>query len=573
MPTTATVLKQPLLIIVRHFPKLKAAEHEVVERIAAAANELGWATRLVDVDNTFDFKKIAQFEEDADLVLDIHYEYPKFFKPKSVGAVWTPTSFMLDWDLPYVWENQLSHDFLAHTDSKKIIDLLSIYRPNEKFSTLNHAIPLAWQSWIDQASRNEVPRAFYAGINWTKLSGRPGRHNRFFEILDKQNVLDIYGPKKIGHVIPWEGFSSYRGEIPFDGKTILRKARESGISLVLSAEQHFKEGVISSRLFEGLAAGNAIIADRHPFIIKNLGKTARYLDFDRGDDYAARQLCEYVEEFQTDNALLIEAQSTAASIFEKKFNLTDQLEVVLSTSQKIDTPFDDVGVLVVGSSKSNILFRLRSLGFTKIEFTNSELFNFQDMQSLAKSLNFQNFLVLNGNTEFLDGFGSKLGALSIRMTKENAQIGVISTVALSQNGRNFQPVLVPISKSLPLNGLLIKELSSTFQPKVILDTVPGLRIGTLSEISYASPFQETYDFLMKVGKTKESVNVFEESIRTRVTNEIEKNIVSTSSDIAEEIRRLPKSRKTALALALAASIPGIVPLASLAKWIYRKTGK
>lgn len=275
------------------------------------------------------FKNIKRIEKDIDAVLDIHYEYPKFLSAKSIGAFWTPTSFMKDWDLAYVWENQLSHDYLVHTDSPKILKLLQGFRPEEEFGILNHSLPGSWVGWINVAERNQVPHAFYAGINWNKLSGRKGRHHEMFTLLDSADVLNVYGPREIAHVIPWKGFQSYRGEIPFDGKSILQKARESGVSLVLSAEQHLSEGIISSRFFEGLAAGNSIISDGHPFIRKYLGKNGFYLNLERGDKFAADQLLEYMQELRQNPKLLAKQQEFSQNLFTEKFDLTKQLKKIL----------------------------------------------------------------------------------------------------------------------------------------------------------------------------------------------------------------------------------------------------
>lgn len=565
----------PLLIVLRHFPTLKAAEHEVVERIAASAKDLGWKTRIVDIDNTFKFKQIKLIEDEADLVLDIHYEYPKFLKPKSVGAVWTPTAFMKDWDLPYVWENQLSHDFLVHTESQKIVDLLTLYRPNEEFGILNHSIPLSWLDWVHEAPRNQIPRAFYAGINWSKLSGRSGRHNDFFKLLDAKDVLDIYGPKKISHVIPWKGFESYRGEIPFDGRSILRKARESGISLVLSAEQHFKEEVISSRLFEGTSAGNAIIADKHPFIVKHLGKNARYLDLEKGDAYAAQQLLEYVKELQSEPKTLFQLQQNSENIFKEKFNLTDQLGAVLNHHRRtkpIKPENLEIDVLVLGSSNNDIYSRLKALNFSRIEFTSSKVLDMQDLQSLAKSLNFKNYLVLNGNTDFLDNFSEQVGKLAEEMAIQNTKVGLLATVLLTQDGSKFQPVIAPVSNVLPLNGLLIQETNGTPSSKLTLKRIPALRVESLGDLSYIATLDDVHDFLKQAAMSSSKEDL-QESSRVTLSRKLKEISQSTTSDIAEEIRRLPKSRKAAAMLALGASIPGMKPFVLVIKWFYRSKNR
>ena len=206
--------------------------------------------------------------------------------PNSIGAFWTPTSFMKEWDLAYVWENQLSHDTLVYPDSPQILKLLKLFRQEDSFQILNHSVPGSWLNWISEKDRNPVLMAFYAGINWNKLSGRPGRHNKLFELLDSTDTLAIYGPEKIEHIRPWAGFKNYQGQIPFDGKSLFTIARSHGVSLVLSAEQHKAEGIMSSRLFEGLAAGNVIISDDHPFTKRHLGSNAYYLELEKGDDYA-----------------------------------------------------------------------------------------------------------------------------------------------------------------------------------------------------------------------------------------------------------------------------------------------
>ena len=561
--------RKPVLILLRHFPKLKAAEHEVIERLAASATELGWSVHIQNVDKSFDVNEIALVEDEADLVLDIHYEYPKFLKPNSIGAVWTPTSFMKDWDLPYVWENQLSHDNLVHTDSDKIDKLLKSFRPEKSFSVLNHSIPLSWSPWINEATRNAVPKAFYAGINWTKLSGRPGRHNHFFKELDHMEVLDIYGPKKISHVIPWKGFKSYRGEVPFDGKSILRKARESGISLVLSADQHLKEGMISSRLFEGLAASNAIISDRHPFIMKHLGDRALYLDFDRGDEYAANQLREYVKDFQENPSKLASYQKASEEIFASKFNLTTQLSNILNRPIQRKLDFE-VDALVIGSSNNDIYNRLKDLNFSKIEFTNSKILDFQDLFEIAKSLDFKDYLVFNANSEFLDNLTERISGLRENLVLQKSKVGILASVLLLQGSRWFQPALVPVADSLPLNGIYVRGSGNFVSNQPIVDFVPSLRLKHLTEISYISPFEDVYSFLSEVGRKVENPQGSSQSVRMRIAKGMAEGKHTSAPDVAEEIRRLPKSRKSAVAFALLAALPGTKLLALVAKWFYRK---
>jgi hypothetical protein len=558
-------IKHPTLLIVKHFYKLKAAEHEVVERLVASTQELGWNPKVVEVDSNFNYKKIWKIEKDVDAVLDIHYEYPKFFKARSIGALWTPTSFMKDWDLAYVWENQLSHDSLVYTDSKKILELLREFRPDEDFGILNHSLPASWLSWINTTERGQTPQAFYAGINWNKLSGRPGRHHEFFKLLDDANVLDIYGPKKISHVIPWKGFKSYRGEIPFDGKSILQKTRESGISLVLSSEQHLSEGMISSRFFEGLAAGNSIISDGHPFIRKHLGENGFYLDLGRGDAYAADQLNEFVMELRQNTTLLKLQQEYSQSLFLEKFDLTKQLKGILGAPTRSSSK-PSLDALVLGNSSSDLHGQLELIGFDRIEHSNVAIIDLQDLLSLAHSLKLKTFCVFNSKTDVLDGFDAGLAELSQMMKAADSQFGVIPTVILSQGGNKFSPVVISKGGAVPLNGLVVNLNLAKSDFVALPKRVPLLRLRDISNLLQVSNFYDTYAFLRDVGES----NRGDLSIRESMRNELSDRKLQAQLDPIEEIRHMPKARRRALGYSLLSSLPFTKPLALLIKWFLRK---
>jgi len=557
---------KPSLLILKHFYKLKAAEHEVVERLVAATIELGWIPRVIEVDVDFKYLNMKKYEENIDAVLDIHYEYPKFFKARSIGAFWTPTSFMKDWDLAYVWENQLSHDLLVHTGSNKILDLLTKFRPDDEFGLLNHTLPGSWISWINESKRNEKPRAFYAGINWNKLSGRPGRHHELFKLLDISDVLDIYGPRKISHIVPWRGFESYRGEVAFDGKSILKKSHESGISLVLSSEQHLEEEIISSRFFEGLAAGNVIISDGHPFIRKHLGKNGRYLSLDRGDRYTAEQLIEYVDELRGNPRLLKEEQDNSQNLFLEKFDLTQQLsKILIQKDAKVQYP--NIDALVLGNSSSHLCEELRKIGFKRVEHSEIAILDLQDLLSLAQSLELREFCVFYSETEILDGFGVHLNSLLTQMKGKNVQFGSVISVVLSQGYKGFAPVLLGKTTTVPLNGLVV-DLNNEVQAFAeIPSKIPYLRVQHLAEMKFISTLFDTYSFLFDVGK---DYGIGKElSMRKLIQTSLEKRHMQEFFDVVEEIRMQPRGRRRVLSFSLFAALPFSRPFVAVAKWLLR----
>lgn len=563
---------KPRLIILKHFYKLRAAEHELVVRLSASAEELGWDVRVFEVDATIKPKQIYEAEKGVDLVLDIHYEFPKFMLPKSIGAFWTPTSFMKDWDLGYVWENQLSHDEIVYPDSPEVLKLLHLFRGNQEFHVLNHSLPGSWLTWISDQQRNDTPKAYYAGINWNKLSGRPGRHHKLFKILDQSELLAIYGPQKIEHIKPWAGFKSYMGQIPFDGRSLFTTARSHGISLVLSANQHIEEGVMSSRLFEGLAAGNVIISDGHPFTKRYLGGNAFYLDLERGDERTSKQLQEIILCLREDSKKRQELQDLSHQIFLEKFDLTKQLKKILVKPTQ-EPANSEVAILVQGNNKNNIRWRLSELGYKNIQFIKQSIRDIAELFEVARSLELSKFIVLNSQTEFMDSFNERLKSTLQKMEISGQSIGLLTTVCLKQGTSAFAPVVIGATKVIPINGIIINMANLSSDLGVCADQIPSLRLEKYSQLSYVSIFANTYELLEDIGKSiheKDQLRSIQNSqLRFMVRNKLEKDYFETAGDVTEEVRQLSRGRKRLLILLLLSSLPFFRPFVAIYKKLFR----
>jgi hypothetical protein len=152
--------------------------------------------------------------------------------------------------------------YLNPSISEPILDLTFGESENAKLPSTNS---------VDKSGKYKI---FYAGMNWN-ISSDPHRKNIYNLIkeLDNIDIINIYGLKK-----NWNGYECYKGEIPFDGYSIVDKIHDSGICLVLSSQPHIEDSVCSCRLFEGLAAGVPIIADKNPFFIKWFGDNLFYIN-------------------------------------------------------------------------------------------------------------------------------------------------------------------------------------------------------------------------------------------------------------------------------------------------------
>ena len=247
--------------IKQYWPDLKVAEHEAIARIETSMRAIGYSAIRID-QNGFRLDNGALIQaQDAIFCLDLHFLTPKVFPGISVAALWNPSDFYRLFGLEQSLRNQLSHDLYAAANVSRATDWLKIVAPslNPTVFALNHTVP-----------DNFLPpnplgpdSLFYIGIGWDKTAGQGHRHQRLLKEIEMEVALDIYGPNRLAdNSRPWAGFSSYRGELPFDGFSVLEAANKSGVSLALSSESHLRSGISSNRLFESIAAGALPVVEK-----------------------------------------------------------------------------------------------------------------------------------------------------------------------------------------------------------------------------------------------------------------------------------------------------------------------
>jgi hypothetical protein len=257
--------------VIRLWPEQACAEHECVERIRTAAAMIG--VQVVELDkfgHIVDSPRQRVTRDDVDFVLHLHFETAKTYDAVSVAAMWNPIQFYFDWGFNRHWSNQMSHDVYAYTGSAEVKKLVRGSRGvvvADSMPLLNHTLA----DPIIPPQPHDRYHAFYCGINWEKLSHRPARHDAVLRRLDRQGILDVYGPSEIRGVKLWDGYQGYKGPLPFDGRTVIGRIAESGTCLVFSSEAHMRSGIMSNRLFEAMAAGAVVIGDEHPFIPRAIG--------------------------------------------------------------------------------------------------------------------------------------------------------------------------------------------------------------------------------------------------------------------------------------------------------------
>lgn len=168
-------------------------------------------------------------------------------------------------------------------------------------------------------------KLFYSGGFLWDVTRGSDKYKQLFTMLDRSGYFVVCGPKHKWKHAP----NSNIGMIPIDGHSLIDQHHKAGVALVLHAQQHIDGGAPTARIFEAAAANAVIIADRHPFIIKNFGDNVLYIDIDQD---AATMFQQIDDHMQWIYAHPNQAQQMAANcnaIYKQKFSLEEQMTKLL----------------------------------------------------------------------------------------------------------------------------------------------------------------------------------------------------------------------------------------------------
>lgn len=315
--------------VIKLWPELKTAEDECIARLKLAAKLIGIECVEVDSFARLIHSPHAQLtQEDVDFVISLHFETPKRYDIFSFVALWNPWEFYHDWGYRRFTNNLLTHDDFLSCSSPWADDHVRRCLSGDPMRDgprlrLYHSLA---EPLLDPTTGDQ--KLFYAGINWEQCAKKPARHQGLLNLLDKNGDLRIYGPKIFQGVDVWAGYSSYVGPIPFDGVSIVREINKAGISLVLSSEAHQQSELMSSRLFESLAAGAVIICNENLFARRFFGDTLLYIDTGLPADETYAQVQSHIDWIKSKPKKALELAQKAQEIFRREFTLDSQLKAI-----------------------------------------------------------------------------------------------------------------------------------------------------------------------------------------------------------------------------------------------------
>lgn len=283
----------PRLILISQWPNIKNAEYELIERI----RQTGFKITVVDYLG-FDVAtgrciNDATLSEEYDFAISFHYDTPKFLNLRTFLWVANPLEFMHlrgDYRSVLIYHLRSYDDYLYNGSGllKEHIKLVvgSEWQDTglEFFSSCSRKA--MFEPRLMAHNSSSLKKIFYCGVNWERITDKSGRSQGLFDILQKLGVVDFYGPSVFEGSNPWDGFSSYRGEIPFDGISLQRKMQDYTAVLAISSPAHIKSRTSSGRVFEGFSAGVPVISDENPHVRQLFGDLVYYFSGTTDEDRA-----------------------------------------------------------------------------------------------------------------------------------------------------------------------------------------------------------------------------------------------------------------------------------------------
>lgn len=337
----------PRVLVISQWPKIKNAEYELIEKM----RKTGYPITVVDFLG-FDVAtgkciNDVHLPDKYDFAISFHYDTPKFLNLRTFLWVANPLEFMhfqSNYRVNLIQHLRAYDDYLFNGSSLlkgHIRQVLGSEWHDSGLSLIGSASRSALvppHSLGAAAVATEASKVFYCGVNWERGVGKSGRAQGLLDVLQERGIADFYGPRKLEGIDPWEGFSSYRGEIPFDGASMFETMRQYGAVLAVSSPAHLKSCTASGRVFEGLVSGTPVISDRNPHVIEQFGDLVYYFSGDseqeRADSIQAA-LNQILANPEDANRRVREAQKLIAEHYSFETKLDATLEAIHAEHREV----------------------------------------------------------------------------------------------------------------------------------------------------------------------------------------------------------------------------------------------
>ncbi len=286
-------------------PFRNAAENQVFESMAVAAKRIGH--ELVQCTNSMQVEA-----ESPDFVLAMASPQPKLNDIAHYGIIHEPRNLFLTERKRY--SGILTRDgylTISETLAGFIRDLtFAVGRPQEPGFFFTTCQRQDVDTDVLRLARSRKLKITYFGTNWDV-----GRAEVIRELAQHDGVT-VFGPEGTWQDLPAK---SKGGTLPFDGESVQRAYTERGIGLCLLSDDHYREGIMSNRIFEISSVGAVVICPDVPWVRHHFGDSVYYVDQWLPQKHLVQQILLRRKEIEMNPAVAAEKAKQARKIFEERF--------------------------------------------------------------------------------------------------------------------------------------------------------------------------------------------------------------------------------------------------------------
>jgi hypothetical protein len=247
-----------------------------------------------------------------DLIVNLTPEKIKFRMGKYYLAIFHPSHhfFEEDGSLKKPYQNYDGY-LLTYSPNKDDPNFANGSRPY-----------LSWYPTVHfQPYQRVTPHhLFYLGCMWGDRFNDVNCR-KLIHLIDQEPYTQIYGNLAFQALCP----KCYSGPLPFDSESVIEKARQCGITLVLHSKEHLLHGLPSGRIFEAAASSSIILSDENSFVRQHFGDAVLYLNTAASPESIHRQIQEHMTWIEAHPEEALAKAQRAHEIYTRDFLLEDQL--------------------------------------------------------------------------------------------------------------------------------------------------------------------------------------------------------------------------------------------------------
>ncbi len=320
------------------FGELKNAEQETLLRLEYCFKKQGHSLLVVDRCGIV----ISECPENGKHVEEVNVDFLFTYNTLELALMafpdvfsiffhWAPSGFVANFQSLLMMKYFNLFDYFACTYEQDIFNRVAGI-PTTNIPFIGSSIP---KDFALKARKHNDRKLFYVGVNFERKCEGKMRYGKLFTELDKSDKIEIYGPQKVYGVSNlWAGFKNYKGEIPFDGYSILKKINQAGICLAINSPMHNDANGVSNRTYEAAAAGALIISDDNLFVRKYFGDSVFYLDKNLPEIDSSKKILEILDWANSHPEEAYEMAKTSNEIFIKELALDNMVSNLISNTQK-----------------------------------------------------------------------------------------------------------------------------------------------------------------------------------------------------------------------------------------------